>query len=118
MTLSNFEVVHERGSSGAWGFADPLIVGFDGKQPVLAFIAREALADHFGVPYRLRTLQEWNLVVESHRAAFEKIIVAKYERGERSTYNAGGESYPRVDVTFEDIERSGEKLTDDVLKVM
>jgi len=31
-------------------------------------------------------LQQWNLVAESNRAAFEKIITAKYGRGDRSTY--------------------------------
>jgi hypothetical protein len=114
VTLSNFAVIHERGSGGP-SFADPLIQCFDGKELVMAFIAREALGDYFGVPSQRRTLQQWNLVAESNRAAFEKIIATKYERGERSTCDTNGQSYPRVDVTLEDMRRSGETFTDDVL---
>lgn len=118
MTLSNFAVVHERGSGGGSNFDDPLIHCFDGDQLVLAFIGRQALADYFRVPGdQRRTLQQWNLVAESNRAAFEKIIAAKYERGERSTYDAYGQSYPLVVVTLEDMQGSGETFTDDVLKL-
>lgn len=118
MTLSNFAVVHERGKDGGSNFDAPLIHCFDGRQLVLAFIGREALDDYFRVPGdQPRTLQQWNLVAESNRAAFEKIITTKYERGDRSTHDAYGQSYPRVDVTLEDMQRSGEKFTDDVLKL-
>lgn len=118
MTLSDFAVVHERGSDGGASFADPLIHCFDGKQLVLAFINRQALGDYFRVPGdQRRTLQQWNLVAESNRAAFEKIIAAKYERGDRSTYDAYGQSHPRLDVTLEDMQGSGEKFIDDVLKL-
>lgn len=118
VTLSNFAVVHERGSGGGSNFDNPLIHCFDGKQLVLAFVTRQALDDYFRVPGgQPRTLQQWNLVVHSNRAAFEKIIAAKYGRGERSTYDAYGQSYPRVDVILEDMQGSGEKFTDDVLKL-
>lgn len=116
MTLSNFAVVHERGDDGGSNFHDPLIHCFDGKQLVLAFVGRQALDDYFEVPGdQRRTLKQWNLVVENNRAAFEKIITTKYDRGDRSTYDAYGQSYPRVDVTLEDMRRSGETFGDDVL---
>lgn len=84
---------------------------------VLAYIDRQALDDYFRVPGdQRRTLQQWNLVVQSNRAAFEKIIAAKYERGDRSTYNAFGGSYPKVAVTLDDMQGSGEKFADDILK--
>jgi hypothetical protein len=92
--------------------------GSDGNQLVLAFIGRQALDDYFRVPGdQRRTLQQWNLVAESNRATFEKIITAKYERGERSTYDAYGQSYPLVVVNLGDMQGSGEGFTDDVLKL-
>lgn len=118
MALSEFAVLHERRSDGGLNFDDPLIHCFDGRQRVLAFVHRIALDDYFRVPGdKPRTLKQWNLVVESNRAAFEKIIEAKYQRGERSTYDARGQSYPRVDVTLDDMQRSGEKFTDSVLNL-
>jgi hypothetical protein len=118
VALSEFAVVHERGSGGGSNFDDPLIHCFDGRQLVLAFVHRIALDDYFRVPGdRPRTLKQWNLVAESNRAAFEKIIEAKYQRDERSTYDAYGQSYSRVDVTLDDMQRSGQKFTDDVLKL-
>jgi hypothetical protein len=117
LSLSDFTVVHQRGEGGS-NFDYPLIHCFDGKQIVLAFISRQALDDYFRVPGdQRRTLQQWNLVAESNRPAFEKVIAAKYERGDRSTYEAYGHSYPSILVTLEDMERSGEKFTDDVLSL-
>ncbi len=96
-----------------------LSIVFDGRQLVCSrSLAVRRLDDYFRVPGgQPRTLQQWNSVAESNRAAFEKIITAKYERGDRSTYDAYGQSYPRVDVTLEDMQRGGEKFTDDVLKL-
>jgi hypothetical protein len=118
VALSEFAVVHERGSVGRPNHDDPLIHCFDGKQLVLlVFVLRPALDDYFHVRDQPRTLEQWNIVFESNRAAFEKIIAAKYERGEYDQLNAYGRRYPRVDVTCEDMQRCGEKFTDDVLKL-
>jgi hypothetical protein len=118
MALSDFQVVHERGAAGP-SFDDPLIHSFDGQQLVLAFVGRTALNDYFRVPgSERRTLQQWNLVVESNLDAFAGIIAGKYESGRRSTYrSAAGQSFPRVDVTLADMEEYGRKFSDDVLKL-
>ena len=88
---------------------DPLVHCFDSQQVVLAFVGRMALDDYFEVPGdQRRTLKQWNLVVDRNLAVFEAIISAKYERGERSTFDRYGQSFPRVDVTLEDMQRSGE----------
>ena len=86
---------------------------------VLAFVSRTALDDYFRVPgSERRTLRQWNLVVESNRDAFARIVTSKYERGQRSTYRSTiGQSFPRVDVTLADMEGCGEKFHDDVLKL-
>ena len=117
VSLSDFQVVHERSGNGS-SFADPLIQCFDGNKMVLAFVNRTGMDDYFRVPgSERRTLKQWNLVVESNRDIFAKIIAGKYERGDRSTYQGAGQTFPRVDVMLADMERCGEKLRDDVLKV-
>jgi hypothetical protein len=74
--------------------------------------------DHFRIPGdEHHTLKEWSLVVDQNLEAFSCIISAKWERGERDTYTSHGRSYPKVVVTYEDIERSSETLTADVLKL-
>ena len=63
------------------------------------------------------SLQQCNLLVESNLEAFKGIITAKFERGERGVYDQYGQSYPRVDVTLDDMQRCGEKLSTFVLTV-
>jgi hypothetical protein len=117
VSLSDFQVMHERGGNKS-SLADPLIQCFDGNKMVLAFVSRTGMDDYFRVSgSERRTLKQWNLVVESNRDAFAKIIAGKYERGDRSTYQGAGQTFPRVDVILADMERCGEKLRDDVLKV-
>jgi hypothetical protein len=116
--LSEFQVIHERGGGGP-SFGDPLIRCIDGDQVVLAFVSRTGLDDYFRVPGgERRTLKQWNLVTQSNQDALTKIIADKYERGVRTTYqDVTGQTFPRVDVTLADMERCGEKLRDDVLKI-
>ena len=88
---------------------------FDGKQLVLALISRTAFADYFHLPPSTRSrvspsLQQCNLLVESNLEAFKRIITAKFERGERGVQDQYGQSYPRVHVTLDDMQRCGEKL--------
>jgi hypothetical protein len=116
MALEHFAVVHERGGSPL--FSNPLVHAFDGCQLVLAFVDRAALRDHFRIPGDVRlTIRDWNLVVERNLAAFKRVISAKYDRGQRSIYYGHGQEFPRVDVTLEDLERSGEEFSADVLKI-
>ena len=108
MALTNFNVVHAQPDSDF-----VVLHGWDGKQMVLAFIPTTHLEDHF----RRRRLsgKEANLVVDRNLEAFARIVSAKYERGEYRPYSRAGSTLPRVDLTLEDIETSGEELTSSVL---
>jgi hypothetical protein len=114
MTLSDFAVVHARND----GSDDPLVHCYVGRQLVLTYIAREALEDYFRVPgdTRLR-LAQWNLVVDRNLAAFKRIIEAKFERDDWQIHDAYGQSYPKLAVTLEDMHRSGEEFTIEVLRL-
>ena len=114
MELSTFAVVHARGE----GFGDPLIHCHAGKQLVLTFVAREALEDYFRVPGEARiTLNQWNLVVDRNLDRFKRIIQAKYESDDWQVHNAYGQNYTRLLVTLEDMQRSGEQFTIEVLNL-
>jgi hypothetical protein len=63
MPLSGFTVVHARSDGEVHSDDAALIHCFDGRQLVLAFIGRTALADYFRLPHR-PTMRESNLLVE------------------------------------------------------
>ena len=112
MALTGFALVHEHGGAVVEGV---LVHCFDGKQLVLAFISRTAFADYFHLPPSTRSrvspsLEQCNLLVESNLETFKRLITAKFERGERDVYDQYGQSYPRVDMTLDDMQRCGEKL--------
>ena len=96
MALTGFALVHEHGGAVVEGV---LVHCFDGKQLVLAFIARTAFADYFHLPP----------LHEEPRQPFTEAM--QPPRGEY------GQSYPRVDVTLDDVQRCGEKLSTFVLTV-
>jgi hypothetical protein len=73
------------------------------------------LADYFRLPQR-PTMRESNFIVERNKEAFAGIVTGKYERGLTSKHNRFGQSYPRVDVTLDDMVRSGQSFTADVLR--
>jgi hypothetical protein len=116
VALAGFAVVHARSDGEAHTVDAPLIHCFDGKQVVLAFVSRTALADYFRLRRR-PTMRESTLVVDRNLAAFARIVTAKYKCGTTSIYDGFGQSFPRVDVTFEDMQHSGEKFTADVLRL-
>jgi hypothetical protein len=115
MSLSGFTVVHARSDGEHHSVDAPLIHCFDGMRLVLAFVDRTVLADYFRLPNR-PTMRESNLMVDHNIEAFARIVKAKYEREEASVYQGFGQNFPRVDVTLEDMQRSGEKFTSDVAK--
>ena len=109
MTLKEFTVVHAQPDSDF-----VVLHARHGRQLVLAFIPTMHLEDHF----RLRRLsgKQANLLVDRNIDALARIVSAKFERGEYRAYARFGSTLPRVDITLEDIETSGETLTDSVLK--
>jgi hypothetical protein len=46
-------------------------------------------------------------VVDRHLDGFKPIILQKFERDEWDLYNAYGQSYPKILVTLQDMQRSG-----------
>lgn len=89
------------------------------EQPVLAFIAKEELENYFlnvlDITCNL-TSKEANMLVDANLKLFSGIISTKYERGEYRPYLRRGEIFPRVDVSFKDIKKTGGKLSPDILK--
>ena len=111
MKLSKFNVVHERGATAPL-LDDPLIHCQAGQQLVLAYVSRTALMDYFRIPGDMRiTLQQWNLVVDRNLEAFKRIIEGKFERDEWEVQKTLGQSLPRMLITLEDMQRSGEQFT-------
>ena len=116
MALSSFAVVHARTDGEEHTIDEPLIHCFDGKQLVLAFVERTALADYFSMARR-PGMRVSNLIVDRNLEAFSRIVTAKYSRGQVDAYSAyDDQTFPRVDITLEDMERSGEQFTAVVLK--
>ena len=115
MALSDFAVVDARTDGEEHTVDEPLIHCFDGKQLVLAFVGRTALADYFRMARR-PGMRVSNLIVDRNLGALARIVTAKYSRGRVGVYSAYGQTLPRVDITLEDMERSGEQFTADVLK--
>jgi hypothetical protein len=62
---------------------------------------------YFHIPRDMRiTLQQWNLVVDRNLEAFQRIIEGKFERDEWEMQ----ESYPRMLITLEDMQKSNEEF--------
>jgi hypothetical protein len=115
MQLSSFEVAHARGDAGLI-IDDPLIRCFAGDQMVLAYVSRQALMDYFRVPGDQRiSLNEWNLVVDRHLDGFKPIIQQKFEGDDWDIYNSYNQSYPKIVVTLQDMQRSEYPFSMDVL---
>ena len=111
MVLSNVQVIHAQPDSDF-----VVLNGFDGRKMVLAFIPVVHLDDHFRV--RHLTGMQANVLVDANLGAFARIISAKYERGEHRAYSRFGSTSPRVDLTLEDIELSGEEMSATVLQTL
>jgi hypothetical protein len=117
MQLSSFAIVRERDDAALF-LDDPLIHCFAGNQIiVLAFVSRAALMDYFRVPVDRRiTLNEWGLVVDRHLDGFKPIIEEKFARHDWTSYKASGQSYPKMIITLQGMQRSGYRFSMDVLR--
>ena len=110
MQLSMFRVVREQGETGPL-LEDPLIHCQGGEQLVLAYVSHTALMDYFRIPGEMQiTLQQWNLVVDRNLDAFKRIIEGKFERDEWEMQETLGRNHPRMLITLEDMQRSGEQF--------
>jgi hypothetical protein len=115
MELSNFAVDHSGSNSP---FVGPRVDCYAGNQFVLTYVPIEVLRDRFGIPGDVRiTLQQWNLVVDRNLEAFKPIIEAKYEADDWEIHNAYGQSYPKLVITLEDMQRGGAEFSFDVLNL-
>ena len=83
--------------------------------PVLAFIPTVHLDDYFRRSHL--SGKQANLLVDRNLDAFARIISAKFERGAHRPYSRFGSTLPRVDITLDDLESSGETMTDSVLEL-
>lgn len=111
--VKDFTVVYEAPDFYSRG---PLIHCYDGDRLVLTVIAREAIEDYFRLP--TSTPEQRSLLVDGNNlAGFGRITAAKYEAGEVGSYSGYGATHPLVTVTLDDITKSGETFTDDVLKM-
>jgi len=61
-------------------------------------------------------MRESDSIVDQNIDAFARILTAKYGAGETTVYDSFGQNFPRIDVTLEDPQRSGEQFTTDVPK--
>jgi hypothetical protein len=111
MLLSNLQVIHAQPDSDF-----VVLNGFDGKKMVLAFIPVVHLDDLFRV--RHLSGQQANVLVDANLDVFARIISNKYERGEHRPYSRFGSTLPRVDLTLEDMEQSGETFSKSVLDTL
>ena len=110
MLLKDFSVIHAQPDS------DVVVLNcWHDRQMVLAFIPKIHLED--ALRRDRLTGKQANLVVDRNLDTFAGIVSAKYERGEYRPYSRFGSTLPRVDVNLQDIEASGEMLTDSVLNL-
>jgi hypothetical protein len=108
--LKNFSVIHAQPDM------DVVVLNcWHDRQMVLAFIPKIHLED--ALRRDRLTGKQANLVVDRNLDVFAGIISAKYERGEYRPYSRFGSTLPRVDIDLEDIDMSGETLTDSVLNL-
>jgi hypothetical protein len=111
MSLEHFTVVREH--------IEPLnrvlIHCFDDRQIVLVFIAREDVDDYFHRSDLNR--EDRNLLIDRNLGLLEPIIREKYEAGEVGTYADphSRHSYPQIDLTLADLQKTAEKMTATVL---
>jgi hypothetical protein len=87
-----------------------LLHGWDGAQPVTAFISRHVMDDWADVRRSLNSRKslfrsEYNALGKRNLPAIQRIVAGKYQRG-----LAFNRQHPFVDVLWSDIAESGEAL--------
>lgn len=115
--LTRFSVVHTPNEHQG-----TIIRCFVGHEIVIAYVPRDALDDYFNWPKPSRDevrppLWECHLVVDRNLSAFARIIQEKYRRREYCKFQKPGLSEELIEITLEDIHRSGANLSDTVIDI-
>jgi hypothetical protein len=115
MPLSDFAVLHAPHEHDG-----TIIHCHEGRERVIAFVTRTALADYFGWPKHGRDtgrlpISECNLVVDRHLDTFRGIIEEKYRLGDYDILHRFTSSLPYITITLSDIRHAGAVLTDTVI---
>jgi hypothetical protein len=114
MALSGIEVDYSRPSTDD----EVMLIAMDRNKRVIVFIAKRDLDGLFKLSERTRlTLRHYGLLVEANKTAFRHVITEKYERGPHGIYKGFGQEFPKVVVTLDDLQRSGEEMSAEVLKL-
>jgi len=115
--LTRFSVVHTPNEHQG-----TIIRCFVGHEIVIAYVPRDAPDDYFNWPKPSRDevrppLWECHLVVDRNLSAFARIIQEKYRRREYCKFQKPGLSEELIEITLEDIHRSGANLSDTVIDI-
>ena len=115
--LTRFSVVHSQNEHNG-----TIIHCFGGHEIVIAYVPRDALDDYFNWPKPSRdkvrpSLWECHLVVDRNLSAFARIIQEKYRCREYCESLRFDPSEELIEITLEDIQRSGANLSDTVIDI-
>jgi hypothetical protein len=109
MTLANFEF------AGHDPYTDSVMIhALHDEQLILGFVLRTALDDYF--EKRGLTQDQRGLLVEANIEALGKIMDKKYSQETPVNYVRHGSTFPRVEISLDDLRLSGERLSASVLE--
>jgi len=115
--LTRFSVVHTPNEHQG-----TIIRCFVGHEIVIAYVPRDALDDYFNWPKPSRDevrppLWECHLVVDRNLSAFARLIQQKYRCHEYCESLRLDRSEELIEITLDDIQRSGANLSDTVIDI-
>ena len=57
------------------------------------------------------SFNEWNIVVDRHLDGFKPVLEDKFKRDDWTPYKAFGQSYPKIVITLQDIQRRAHRVS-------